>query len=118
MIDFTRILRDQVTYWAPGATNAQGFATFSSPVLLQSRWESRQEQVVDDQGEEVTTDSVAYLLQSVEIGGYLHRGDKRNTADPTTLSGARRIVAFRSIPPVSGEPANESESANRALLRG
>lgn len=118
MIDFNRLLRDDITYWSLGSTNAQGFIGFSAPILLKGRWEDRREQVVDDKGEEITTDSVAYLPQKVDVDGYLHQGDKRSVADPTTLPQARRIAAFRSIPPVSGEPEDESESFNRALLKG
>ena len=118
MVDFTRLIRDQVTYWPPSGTNAQGFVTFGSPKLIKGRWEDRREQTTDDRGEQVVASSRVYLLQSVTIGGYLHKGDQTSTTDPTTLRGAKRIIDFRSVPPVSGDPADESQAENRALVTG
>ena len=118
MIDFTRLIKDQVTYWPLSGTNAQGFRTFGSPKLLKGRWERRTEQATDDEGEQVTADAVVYLLEPVSPGGYIHFGDKRSVADPTTLAGARRIIDFRQIPPVSGDPEDPEQAENRALLTG
>jgi len=85
------------TYWGPGVPDGFGGTDWPDPVLINVRWEGRNELFVDADGVEVRSQSVVYPDQDVELGGYLCHGES-SASDPTTVDGALEIRAVRKIP--------------------
>ena len=93
----TRNLKGIVTYWAPGVNDGFGGVTFPTSVDIKARWEDKAELFIDASGNEVTSKAKVYLVSDVALKGYLFNG-KSTVSDPTTISDAREIRAFRRMP--------------------
>ena len=97
----TRNLRQNVTYWSPGVNDGFGGVTFGSPAVQKGRWEDKVELFRDQSGNEVISIATVYLTVDVANKGYLFLGTSTG-ADPTAVSDAREIRAFRKIPNLKG----------------
>ena len=93
----TRLLREDVTFWANEGSNGVGGFTFAAPVILKGRWEDKTELIRDATGREVVSASRVFLKDDVEMEDYLARGDLTTTTDPTTLAAAFRVRRFDRI---------------------
>jgi len=92
-------LNQDITYWSPGEPDGFGGTTYGTPVLLSGRWEGQNELFVDAEGNEVRSQAVIYLDQSVALSGYLAKGEHTGS-DPTTVSGAKEIRSVKETPNV------------------
>lgn len=90
-----RNLKQKATNWVSTADGFGGY-TYTAPVVLDCRWETRFETFRDSQGEEVTSNALVYLSADVKIGSYLFEGVS-TAVDPTTLSEARRVRQFNKL---------------------
>lgn len=81
------------TYWAPGARDGYGQTAFASPVSLTVRWQDKQENFLDPQGEILISNAVVYPQAELAQEGYLFLGTSA-IADPKTVSGAYKIRAL------------------------
>lgn len=89
-------LIDTITYWGFPVPNEFGGGTFPVPVTFRGRWVDQQDLFIDAQGREVRSNAVVFCSRDVAIGGYLFHGTSAES-DPTTVSGAREIRAFRKV---------------------
>jgi len=97
MVNLTKNLHDDVTYWQITGTNRYGKTTFGAPVVLKGRWEERSEMIRAKNGQEIVSKSRVYLLEDVELDGYLYLGVS-NDADPSAIDGAYEIQMKGRIP--------------------
>jgi len=95
-------LNQTITYWSPGVPDGFGGMTYGTPEAIQGRWEGQNELFIDAEGNEVRSQSIVYLDQSVQINGYLALGEYTDSTDtdPTTISGAKEIRSVKSTPSV------------------
>lgn len=91
-------LKQEVTYWAPGGEDRFGAQTFSAPVVIQARWEDRNEEVKTIGGDDIVTQAVVFVDQDLYVGGYLALGDHLAILDPNLTQAASEIQAWASIP--------------------
>lgn len=96
-----RGLNQVLTYWAPGARDLYGKPSWSVPVQFNCRWEDRTEQVRSKHGEEFTSLSRVFLVETVDMDGYVFLGVSAET-DPTVTLGAQEIQAFAKQPDLRG----------------
>lgn len=89
-------LRQDVTYWGPGAQNEFGQTGSAAPILLKGHWEDKVQQIRRPDGEEVTSSAQVFLDEDVAVSGFLALGDF--TAQATPPAEAREIQSFNSIP--------------------
>lgn len=79
-------LNDKCTYWPRiGAYN-----TYGSPVVLDCKWESRQQLVRTSTGEEKTSGARIYLREAVGLNGKVYHGVSTSATPP---SGSLVILA-------------------------
>lgn len=93
----TRNLRQTATYWPPSTPDGFGGKSFGTRQSVKCRWEDKAEKFVDTSGEEVVSEAIVYLAVDVVQKGWLFLGTSGST-DPTTVSGAHEIRAFRKSP--------------------
>lgn len=93
-------LNQQITYWAPNGETQFGGKTFAAPTIIQGRWEDRIELTTDAQGHEFVSHARIYLLQDVELQGYLYNGVSV-VLDPRTITDTQEIRLKGSVPSVS-----------------
>ncbi len=94
----SRHLKQKATYWV--LTGGGGFAgyTYATPVVINVRWEVKQELFRDAAGEEVLSKAIIFTEQDVTVGDYLALGELDTVLDPTTLPGETfRIRAFEKV---------------------
>lgn len=96
---FRRTLRQDVTYWAPGAPDQTGGVSYAAPVNIKGRWEERAELFIDANGNEVRSSAVVYLAVDVVLEGYLLLGISTATT-PVGVPGSFAIRSFRKIPDI------------------
>lgn len=91
-----RNLRQDLTYWGPGALNKYGQQDSIAPVLIKGRWQDKIQQVATMSGEEVTSKAEVFVDRDVAVSGFLALGDHTNS--PTPTEGALEIQNFSLIP--------------------
>lgn len=96
-MDFSRKLKQTITYWQSTGHDRFGKPTFSAPVTLQGRWENRIENVMGKGGDTITSKAKVFLEQELDIDGYLFEGTSVS-ADPTIVENAAEIQSLGSIP--------------------
>lgn len=98
--------RQQATYWAPNPHDGFGNRSFVAPVLLNVRWEDRNDLNVGSVQEYKPSKARIFLQQAVALGGYLAKGDYAEIdvpiTDPTTLENAHMIQQYFESPGISG----------------
>lgn len=87
----TRNMKQVATYWAPLANDGFGGMTFDSPITILCRWQNVAQLFRDTHGREVTSSSIVYPNQELEVRGYLALGDQTATPDPRSLVDAEEI---------------------------
>lgn len=99
MEPYTRNMRQDATYWAPGTNDGFGNRTFAiAPVLIKCRWQDVAKLFRSATGEERTSVAIVYVDRVLEVGGYLVRGNMTQEADPTTVEGAHEVRQLGSSP--------------------
>lgn len=91
---------DDATYWPSPTENGYGGVTYDAPRLIKTKWEDRVEQFTDINGEDSQSMSIVYVLEYMDEGGYLARGDYTSEADPTNLKKAyyiKRVDVVRDL---------------------
>lgn len=100
-IGFIRSMLNQTaTYWAPGGYSVEGAITFSSPVSIPCRWESKREIFIDNLGKEKRSQALVFVDRELQETGYLYLGSSTAT-DPLSLSGTYEIKATKAVPSIS-----------------
>ena|SRR5256885_6192849 len=97
-MNYVGMLTQKATWWS---VSPDGFGgdTFAAPVLLDCRWENRQETFIGQiDRRELVSNAVVFLNQDVSVGDYLVEGDQTLQANPTGITGAFKIQRFDSIP--------------------
>lgn len=103
---YTDNMKQEATYFAPGANNGLGQLDFSgvTPVLIKCRWQNDAVLFRDTQGQQVTSSAIVYPDQAVSVGGYLVQGDETGAGplDPRGIAGAYEIRQVASSPSLDG----------------
>lgn len=100
-MDMASKLTKILTYWEPDAPNGYGGWTYKTPVELACRWEDRRRMVIDGQGREVMSSASAYVLQELDLEGYIREGScASNMPNPIEDKDARRILTTSKVPSV------------------
>jgi hypothetical protein len=89
--------KQTATYWGAPMPNGTGGYTYAAPITMQVRWEERQEQFSNEQGEILVSQAVVFVPQDVVVGGYLYLGTS-TAPDPTSVDGAYEIRRMIKIP--------------------
>lgn len=90
------------TYWGSPTIDGYGTRSFASPRTVYTRWEDRTDLVIVFEGERIPSKARVFVLEDVEVGGYLALGDQTATADPTTLAAAQLVKVFDKTPSIDG----------------
>lgn len=102
----TSALKQTAVYWGNPTPDGLGGRTFDDPVEISVRWERKQELIIDQNGEEVTSHAIVYVSQDMELGGYLYLGAladlSSSTENPQEVDEAREIRRFDKIPDLRG----------------
>lgn len=94
----SRNFQQEVTYWALTTLDKMGEAVFAYPVVLMARWIDKAQQIVSNTGEEIVASAEVRVSDDLIIGSMLALGDYSEAVDPSLISGAREIIAFRKVP--------------------
>lgn len=89
--------KQRATYWGSPSPNGLGSYSFAAPKILQVRWEQKQEQYINSLGETKISSAVVYLLQAVDVGGYLYLGESSSNG-PHGVTGTFRIEQYVETP--------------------
>jgi hypothetical protein len=92
-----RALDQDITWWAVSPDGYGGDA-FAAPVLIQGRWQDRQELYIGqvDRSEHISK-AMVFVDRDIAVGDYLCQGDQTAHSDPTVLGGAYKSQRFDSI---------------------
>lgn len=111
MANYTRNMRQQATYWAPGPADAFGKQSFAAPVPILCRWQDQAVLFTSAEGKEEVSSAVVYPALPVLVQGYLLLGVSV-AADPRNVLGAREIRQVGSSPNLT-----QTVTLNKAFLR-
>ena len=78
-------LIQELTYWSPAQPDYLGDVAFGAPVLINCRWNKKQELIKDAEGRELTSKAKVHPETAVERQGRVALGDHTSTADPDDL---------------------------------
>lgn len=94
--------KQQCTHWPSTGQDGYGKPTFGTAILRACRWENRNEEFVNDEGERALSRSQVWTYEPMDAGDWVALGDHSSLADPTTLNGAWRIQRSDEIPDLRG----------------
>jgi len=100
--------KQDIVYWANPTPTKFGSFTYTAPVDLKGRWEDRQVVFMDKEGKELTSKSIIYLGQDIDLGGFLYLGTLASIASaidethPKNVDGAEEIRGYTKIPNIRG----------------
>lgn len=95
------------TVWEVNGVSAAGDVTFTSasPRQIQVRWEEASEVDYSTQtttpGARSQAEHTIYVQEDIPEGSWIYKGTS-NASDPTTLSGARKVISFQKTPNLRG----------------
>ena len=93
-----RSMKQTATYWANAASyDKYGDPTFSVPVRIPVRWESKTELFIDKNGEQSHSRAVVYSLTAITVDSYLFLG-KSTTTNPESVSGSDKVRRVDAVP--------------------
>jgi len=108
-MNITKYLKQTCVYWGSPIVDGYGGRTFDAPVELSCRWEDRRELFRDASGNEVVSESIVLLGQSVDLGGFLYLGTisdlDSSLSVPSEVDGmeaAREIRYVKKTPDLKG----------------
>ncbi|MCK9281388.1 MAG: hypothetical protein M0P71_12255 [Melioribacteraceae bacterium] len=100
----TRNLNQIATLWENPVPDGVGWHTFDDPVLVDVRWEDKQKEFIDANGETKLSNSVVYIGQDVAVNSFLALGDYTDSIydNPADVDSAFKVSLFTKIPNVRG----------------
>lgn len=97
-----RGIKTNATYWGPGTRDGFPARTYTAPVAVKVFWVNKTEVLEDEARTKIISRCQALVNQTVEEQGYLCLGSSAET-DPTSVSGAHRIVSVQQTYGMKGE---------------
>lgn len=100
----TRGHNQTLVYWAFSGRDGFGGATFSAPVEISGRWETRQKMFTTTTGQRLESSNIAYVGQDVSPNDWLYLGTIAGIAsaidetNPKNVTGALEVKAHTKIP--------------------
>jgi hypothetical protein len=91
-------------YWSTPVENGYGGKTFADPIEIKCRWEDKLQLIRLDDGNQISSRAIVYVLQELDEEGYLYLGtlddlDSTEEDDPTSITeGAYTIKKFEKSP--------------------
>lgn len=91
-------LPHKITWWAVTGGDGFGGDQVAAPVLIDGRWEDREEKFVGllDRREHVSN-AIVIVDRDMALGDYLCLGDQTSQVDPSLATGAYKIQVYRKI---------------------
>lgn len=106
-MNISRLLKQTIVYWAPGATDVHGDTAWSTGEELTGRWEDINEVVTNKEGKDELASSVVYLNgdETVVMDGRMYLGELADLSssqddDPRIVATAQRIISIKKSPGV------------------
>jgi len=93
---YTRMLNQKATYWTTEPDGYGGY-TYVNQGTIQCRWEDKSELFRDAEGNEVMSNAEVFVNQTLEVEGYLYKGESVASSPP---NDARQIRQFHEIPSI------------------
>lgn len=97
MSRFTRFLKDDVVYFAPGTVQPNGQYAYAAPVALKALWLEATEEFLDRNGAKQVSKTVVFLPQDVALLGVLWLGKLAaltSETEPFMNPGAYEVRGF------------------------
>lgn len=104
----TKMLKQDIVYWAFSSRDEYGTEIFAAPVEIKGRWEKSNEKFLDGDGNEVVSSSVVFLTQDVSEGDWVFLGkiadiaSSEGSTDPVVVTGAEEVRRFNKTPDHKG----------------
>jgi hypothetical protein len=101
VINYSRHMHQDFTYWALDSVNENNEGTFSAPVSFKCRWQDTNNLTRAANGQEFISAAVIYTASAVALKGYVKKGAS-SELDPVGLDGAFEIRNISESPNLSG----------------
>lgn len=110
-MNYKSMLKQKATWW-PVTPDSYGGDVFGTPLLLDCRWEDREDVFIGQiDRRELVSNAVVFLDRDISVGDYLFEGDQTLVADPSALVGSFKVQRFDKIPDL-----RNLEAVRRAVL--
>ena len=93
-----RLFPQKVTWWIRTGSDQYGASIFGTPKVIGARWEDKNMQYNDRQGNTATSSAIVYVDRDVEVGDYLMLGESESN-DPL-LVDAYEIKKYNKSPDI------------------
>ena len=104
----TSFLRQDAVYWAPGAPDGFGGASYTAGRQIKCRWQDGATPFLTSSGEQEVSDANVYVPEDLELEAYLYHGTLADLvasqiANPRLVGDALVIRGRSKQPDLSGE---------------
>lgn len=97
MLNYTRNMRQDLTYWAFTGVTGSGRSTFAAPVTVKCRWQDSAVLFKNTQGQQLVSSAIIYPVMPLGVKGFIKLGIDA-TLDPLGLAGAYEIQQVGASP--------------------
>jgi hypothetical protein len=98
-----RTCKQTCIYWGSPVNDGYGGKDFTDPIEILCRWEDKVQLIRLDDGSEISSRAIVYVLQDVDIEGMMFLGELTDLSsaeegDPISVDGAYVIKKFEKSP--------------------
>lgn len=101
MINYSRHMPQDFTYWALDSVNENNEGVFAAPVSFKCRWQDTNVLTRAANGQEFISAAIIYTFDAVALKGYVKKGIQTDL-DPVGLDGAFEIRNISESPNLTG----------------
>ena len=92
-------LPHKLSWWRVTGGDGFGGDTFATPLLVDGRWEDRQETFYGSlDRRELISKAIVFVDRDMGVGDFLYQGDKVSQSSPVALTGALKIQRYDKVP--------------------
>ena len=101
MINYSRHMHQDFTYWALDSVNENNEGVFAAPVSFKCRWQDTNNLTRAANGQEFISAAIIYTFDALALKGYVKKGIQSDL-DPVGLDGAFEIRNISESPNLTG----------------
>ena len=102
----TKVMKQTAVYWEPNGVDEFGKPEWTDPVEISCRWEDKQQEFINANGETQISSSVLFVDRDLELKGVLLLGELDSLVDeddPKLNDGAWEILQTGKLPDFKGK---------------
>jgi hypothetical protein len=93
-------LKQNAIVWEPATPNEHGEKVVKKPYLIKSRWEYKERQVLDNNGNTIISEGRVFTQSEIPVGSLIWEGDLTEKPSDSEITNVKEVVSKGKIPDI------------------